>query len=281
MQKTLVAASLAAVLGMGSSAYAGDIYGGMKDGPLIAPLNTWAGFYFGINGGSAWSDDGNLSSTVDVKHCSKSVPDCQTGTGTGSVEVNSDTGFGGGQFGYNWQHGKVVFGLEADIQGAGEVGSATLTSASGYGSVTGSSSLDWYGTVRGRLGLTLLNNTLVYATGGFAYGEVEDKLSGAFASGLADSHTSDTTATGYVVGGGLEYAFSRTVSIKVEYQYMDLGSTSLTGGTDGHFVDPFAGLKLKECAWLSTANKLDADHAYSTVRVGLNYHIAPAYEPLK
>ena len=53
MQKTLVAASFAALLGMGASASAADIYSGgsLKDGPVYAPVNTWTGFYFGANGG--------------------------------------------------------------------------------------------------------------------------------------------------------------------------------------------------------------------------------------
>ncbi len=281
MQKALAAATFAALLGVGGVSSAADLTSGsFKDIPPYGAASSWSGFYFGIDGGYAWSNAAELSSTVDVKHCGHTVPDCQTGTGTGTAGFNSDSGFGGGQIGYNWQRGNIVFGLEADIQGAGEINNAALTSPQGFGSVSASSSLDWFGTVRGRLGVTVLNGGLLYATGGFAYGSIEDKLSGAFASGLSDSHSSNETATGYVVGGGLEYALSRSISVKVEYQYMDLGSTTLTGGTDGLFVDPFSHGSGK-WACISTANKLEADHTYNTVRVGLNYHLAPAYEPLK
>ncbi|MGO9472631.1 MAG: outer membrane protein, partial [Rhodomicrobium sp.] len=102
-------------------------------------------------------------------------------------------------------------------------------------------------------------SALLYATGGFAYGGVEDKL-----SILTTTVSNSYTATGYVVGGGVEYKLAPAWSVKAEYQYIDLGSEKLaaTAITYAHASANF-------------------DHAYNTVRVGLNYHFLPAYEPLK
>ena len=67
--------------------------------------------------------------------------------------------FGGGQIGYNFQRGNIVFGLETDLEGSGirwQRASVGLTSSA----VTGSAR------VRGRVGYAF-DRALVYATGGF------------------------------------------------------------------------------------------------------------------
>ncbi len=87
---------------------------------------------------------------------------------------------GGGQVGYNWQFSPwLVFGIEADIQASDvhdTVNSAAAV-ADAFGthlqSATSTKSVDWYGTVRGRVGVApFMPNLLIYGTGGFAYGGV-------------------------------------------------------------------------------------------------------------
>jgi outer membrane immunogenic protein len=73
----------------------------------------------------------------------------------------------------------------------------------------------------------------------------------------------DGTATGYAAGRGLEYAFNPARSGKVEYQYINLGGDSLI-----------------ETNWPFTGSAT-YNHEYNTVRLGLNYHVQPSYEPLK
>ncbi|WKW49492.1 outer membrane protein [Rhodomicrobium lacus] len=214
--------TLASVVAI-ASANSADLYrgqaGGYKDGPVVAPVATWTGFYAGINGGYGWGDvDSDIA---------------------GGDDFNG--GFGGGQIGYNWQGAfgtsPLVIGIEADIQGSG-VGVD--------GSNNSEFNLNYFGTVRGRLGYAL-GNTLVYATGGFAYGEFEYKASG----------SSETdTKTGYVVGGGLEHKFTPNISGKVEYQYLSFDDDKINGK--------------------------EVDLGINTIRVGLNYHFgATGYEPLK
>ena len=120
-----------------------------------------------------------------------------------------------------------VAGIEADIQGvAGSNGASNIVSgaplpvapAFGVVSVTEvSKSVDYLGTVRGRIGFLFATTLLVYATGGLAYGSVKSSTSQfqgfvpplpfaiTQAWGAAGSYSD--TRTGWTVGGGLEWMF--------------------------------------------------------------------------
>jgi outer membrane immunogenic protein len=241
-----------------SAANAADMYrapeggGGYKDGPAyVAP---WAGFYAGVNGGYGWSESSNQLACP---------ANCLAGFfGDSFSGLHPEGGFGGGQIGYNWQgiwHPHLVFGIEADIQGAG----ISAHALDGNGS-TENSKLDWFGTVRTRLGYAF-DRTLVYATGGFAYGGVENDV--LFHARIPTDYRISRTATGYVAGGGIEYKFNPAWSVKAEYQYINLGTN-----------DPFA--PIVPGTFSSQGGTIKED-AYNTVRFGLNYHFAPEIEPLK
>jgi outer membrane immunogenic protein len=191
-------------------------------------------------------------------------------------------GFFGGQVGYNWQFApQWVAGIEADIQGAGINGSATaaaLNPVAGDGNdpnapvnANAKTKLDWFGTVRGRLGYTF-DRTLIYATGGFAFGGVKDTLSVSEVSEglpLAGAATSNKTLTGFAVGGGWEWMFAPRWSLKGEYQYIDLGSTTLA--TSAVNTTSFGeGLGQPDCCD-APSGSTKISHTYHTVRLGLNY----------
>src|SRR5262245_2690417 len=149
---------------------------------------TWTGFYIGGNGGYSWG-----RSETDAAFFNPL-------TGVGIVApAGSTTGFdfdlngwvAGGQIGYNWQSGNWVWGLEADFQGSGQDGDARFLCAATAGGgaclpgltflpggATGTAlsvthKLEWFGTVRARAGMLFTPSTLVYVTGGFAYGSVK------------------------------------------------------------------------------------------------------------
>lgn len=199
---------------------AADFYHGAPPPPPVyvaAPI--WNGFYVGVNGGYGWTaNDGPLS---------------------------PEGGFGGGQVGYNWQglfgYNPWVIGIEADIQGAG------ISDSAGFGLANLENSLNWFGTVRGRVGYAI-GPTLIYATGGFAYGEVESR-SNALGFGFDVSETQ----TGYAVGGGVEYKFNPAWSVKGEYLFIDLDASNLNG------AGPLNGSPFSDRSQLNT------------FRVGLNY----------
>ena len=115
-----------------------------------------------------------------------------------SARAQPQGGFGGGQIGYNFQGGPLVFGLETDFQGGDLSGGITGTTAGGT-AFSGHESVDWFGTARGRLGLAF-GHALFYGTGGFAYGDVRQS---AVYNGI--SLGASGTRTGWVAGGGIEY----------------------------------------------------------------------------
>ncbi len=215
---------------------------------------SWAGFYAGINGGYGWSNSGNAiqynGGIVDSDSSGRSQP---------------SGGFGGGQIGYNFQAGSFVYGLEADFQG-GSIGDRTtgFTAVNGYDYNT-HEDVDWFGTVRGRLGYAF-GRTLIYGTGGFAYGDVHQRaLINDPVSGNSALLRNSDIHTGYSVGGGIEYKLTPAWSLKGEYQYIDLGSEKLSGADS--LANPVA------------TNALDTN--FSVVKLGLNYRFGGGAEPLK
>ena len=189
--------------------------------PVYAPpAFTWAGFYFGVNAGYAWSESNRItySGNTPVQNFINS------GIFPNDVSPGSASGFtGGAQAGYNWQSGSFVYGLETDIGFVDSGKSGTVVTLAGS-SATFSRDTSYLGTIRARLGYTPTDRLLIYATGGFAYGGA--KVSGALSTpaGAAFAGSSDGTRTGWTLGGGLEYAIASNWTAKLEYLYYDLGS---------------------------------------------------------
>ena len=274
MIKKLLLASAATALLTGAAS-AADLPRRAAPPPVFTPVPvfTWTGAYFGINAGYAF----DASSRSNGSAFGVPFPYATPGT-VATFRNSSQDGFsGGGQVGYNYQFtpgSGVVIGVEADAQyldfGRNR-NSAFLTGgalAPGY-YVTdprGLSSLDYFGTVRGRLGYAF-DRTLVYGTGGFAYGSGSaDRSFGGFAG-------NDSFRTGYAVGGGIEYALptdsflnffrSSAVTLKVEGLYVNLDRNTRNQGA---FV-------------INAANNFPVVYSgigrrsdeFAVVRAGLNY----------
>src|ERR1700733_14607319 len=120
---------------------------------------SWTGFYVGANGGFG-GDQFRYPFTFG------GIPALGIGATTGTSTLNSSGFFGGGQVGYNWQFVPTwVAGVEADFDGSGIQGNAT-TNANAFSGNLGTK-LDWFGTVRGRVGFLVTPTTLLYGTGGW------------------------------------------------------------------------------------------------------------------
>ena len=208
----------ASVVALTAAANAADL-GSYKGAPAYAGVN-WSGLYGGVNGGYGSGNEADV--TVTNTTTTTTGGTTTTGhhmEGAGSTQAGW---LAGGQIGYNVQGvlaPNLVLGVEAEIDGAGINGSAT-TAAIGGATATVESTLDWVGTVRGRLGYSF-GSTLLYGTGGVAFGGVHNKAT--LTSNLK-GYDSSTTATGYTAGAGVEYAFNQAWSAKAEYQYIDLGT---------------------------------------------------------
>ena len=121
-----------------------------------------------------------------------------------------------------------MLGLEADIAWSGLNNTSTNFDITGTG-FSVSSKLSSLGTVRGRIGYAF-DRALVYATGGFAFGHVENATAGSYDPAYYNVSTSGTQ-TGWTVGGGLEYAVTNNWTVRAETLYVDLG-TKTTGVND-------------------------------------------------
>ena len=238
-----------ALIVLAGPAFAADMAPRMytKAAPVVAPIYNWSGFYAGIHAGYTFGDRTNVETSGLAP---LNVGNVLSGARAANVGVNRDGFIGGGQIGWNWQSNSPwVWGLEADISYT-DVNSTTnfvtfLPPANLSLNNSLSSKMDYFGTVRGRLGYAW-DRTMVYATGGLAYGQVEN--SAAFfnaANALQFVGSTRNTKTGYTVGGGIEHAWMGNWTVKAEYLYYDLGGNDVTviatptGGSSGAYNSNF------------------------------------------
>lgn len=176
--------------------------------PGVLPFN-WGGVYAGLNLGGGFGD-------------------------VSGVIV-------GGQLGYNWQVGQLVFSVETDLQWSGQDDAGTIA---GFAATQ---DLDWFGTFRGRIGYVVFDRWLPYFTGGLAYGARQVTVGGVSAS---------DTNVGWTIGVGVDYAINQWWSARLEYLHVSLDGFSTTVGTTPVNV-----------------GKLDND----IIRAAFNYKITPGW----
>ncbi len=226
MRRSLITSVLAAslFLGLGATAFA-KTHHHPPPPPPPPPAWSWTGFYIGGNVGYSWGRSDTTVSFFDP-----------TGfLGSAQSTFSLDGVVGGGQVGYNWQTGNWVWGVVADIQGTGQRGSGTYictVTVCASGPITDSlrQKLDWYGTVRGRVGVLSTPDILWYATGGLAYGQIKtsESIVGPFQSSTLNF---STVKTGWTVGTGLEGHIAGNWTWMVQYLFVDFGQVSGTGTT--------------------------------------------------
>jgi outer membrane immunogenic protein len=128
-----------------------------------------------------------------------------------------DGAFGGAQIGYNWQKGRIVYGVEADFSL-----SSMEEDVRWMGVELASVSVDWFGTMRGRVGYLIDPSILVYGTAGFAVVHSDSNVIGFQQSG---------TNTDFVVGLGVEGKISQTMTGRLEFLTSDdLGDGIIRAG---------------------------------------------------
>jgi outer membrane immunogenic protein len=249
LKKTLgLLASAAMVLGASQMASAADLAPRYTKAPVPVEVWNWTGFYIGGHVGAGW---GTTETTLD----SASGLGAPAGVIGLALTQNSRSGFlGGGQIGYNFQSGWAVFGVQADIAGLDVKGT---TPCLGTFSCTAKS--DWLATVSGRIGGVVADKTLVYVKGGAAWLNTTHSFNVPAGLGAPAGFTglsAESTALGWLLGFGAEYAFTRNWSAFIEYDYMDFDKKSVAF----NFTVPAVGT-----ANTTIQNKL------SIAKVGVNY----------
>lgn len=194
-----------------------------------SPVNTmysgssafqWSGFYAGVNGGYGF---GTLS---------------REPVAGGVVTENNTGGWNlGAQAGYNMDMGGFVLGGEADLQWSSIAYEAPIP-----GGNTLKASVDGYGTLRARAGVTF-DRVMPYVTGGVAVGNttVSETTPGNVVTSQTNTHL------GWTIGAGLEAAATDNITFKAEYLYVDLGAKTFT------------------------PSNIDAGQRFGVIRAGINY----------
>lgn len=274
-----------AVLGFADIAGAADIAvraPAYKAPPPVVAIYSWTGFYIGGNAGYGWGQSTSVALSPDngagqelLSRLTPSTP----------ASFRSSGFVGGGQVGYNWQVNRSwVAGIETDFNYANVKGSSSITSAFQLGiggvhpaPIAVGRTLDWYGTLRARLGFLPTERLLVFATGGLAYGRTTADASirmttGGLTTVALDGSTltclvgvtcvaadKSRTAVGWTAGGGGEWAIANNISLKAEYLYVALGNQTIHMTA----VPPSSGT-------ISVAARFN-DANYHIVRGGINF----------
>jgi outer membrane immunogenic protein len=223
---------------------------------LLAPV-------LGLLGTNSWADGMPSRIRQDgVRACSSGpFAGAYIGAAVGyakqRVEIDADAGGSfhdsdgsvtfGGYTGYNWQCDRFLFGIETDFNYINASPSASVDT------ITLESSLDWYGTLRGRAGFLSHENLLIYATGGLAYAKVDHVLSDSNVLGAFGpfAQSNGNTTTGWTLGGGAEYLHDSRWILRAEGFYVDLGSESHTYEFTGCGVACEANLNWDDNFWVA------------------------------
>lgn len=235
---------------------------------VVAPVFTWTGFYVGANAGVAFLGSQKRNGSLAAADMLGTTSASALVMAPGRSGRNTSSFTGGGQIGYNYQWDAAVIGVETDLNYArlSRTGVAGVVSAAGTMNASLRSEVEWFGTLRARLGFMPMDQLLVYATGGLAYGSVKARIEGT--SGLlgvarGGERSASKTRVGWTLGAGVEYALTNNISMKGEYAYVDLGRQrhNASGLT---FIDT--------AGQLVTANMgMRSDSRFHVVRAGLNY----------
>jgi len=304
MKKLLLSAASTMTL-IYTSAVAADL-APIKSNNTPVTQDNWLGVYAGLNAGAAWGNSNSINFmgapgyALPITLPGRTAPNinysiANASAGFGNIPMGNAVNFiGGAQVGYNWRFlEKGIFSLETDFQGlAGQKsGNTTILSAvnvlnnnnNAYsiGQMYGNASLDYFGTVRGRLGYKVLPSTLLYATAGFAYGGVSlnaTTRSDLFTSSpdlRTNNHTGADTSSGvnvgWTAGAGAEWMFMPNWSAKAEYLYYDLGSTTIRTDTMARirYIDNQPSQLLFVNDFFAKAN-----FNGNIARLGVNYHFS-------
>lgn len=308
--------SIAATIGtlaLGAAAIAADLPS-INSPPTALSAPTWTGFYVGLNAGGTWG--GNTQVAVNGLYAGSQNPSIgseYTGVmsalgATRNVGAGIGGFIGGGQIGYNHQlTQRLVVGFETDIQGTAGASSngqsASVVPLQGayppsyfepgelFGSVLNASkTINYFGTVRGRLGFLPTQRLLVYVTGGLSYGGVSSQASILQAnndlqfsggnqylslySPTWGNGSYSSALVGWTAGGGAEWMFSQDWSVKGEYLYYDLGAGSYTLTPLATTVGDYPGI------WSMVIPKASTRFNGNIIRAGVNYHFNFASAPV-
>ena len=243
---------------------------------LVPWLWTWNGYYLGINAGYSWGRSNTDAYFNDMASI--------TTFGTSSNDGLKGRVFGM-QTGYNFQSGRWLWGLEADLQLTGEVTNPIFicpgVTCNPNGPVVAAfdqnQKIDWFGTLRQRFGGLVTPDLLLYVTGGAAIANIST-AGNVFgfdpnANPAVSAFSNRSINAGWTAGGGVEAHLGGHWTGKVEYLYMEFGSANTSA------VDLQASVAAQQGAPLAghmtLTGQFNSHITDALVRAGLNYKFDP------
>jgi outer membrane immunogenic protein len=211
MKKLLLGSVAAVALCSGSAAMAADMRPApapvYTKAPMMAPAFSWSGFYIGGNIGGAWSHGDVTDSLFGLNF---------------SNGNNNGVFIGGGQVGLNYQISNFVIGAEADFDwAANNNNNGNGVVVPGVGTFRVNSNNNWISTAAARFGVAYEHWLFYGKAGGGWVGNTGFTVTNV-GTGASFSSSNNSTTTGWLVGGGVEWAFSNNWSAKIEYDFLGL-----------------------------------------------------------
>jgi len=201
--------------------------------PMAPPVvaYNWTGFYVG----------GFVSSSLGQEDWTFAF---------GSVSPKVAGFLGGGETGFNYQVGSVVFGVEGDGGFGRLFGGVACPSAGGLQFFfTCKDTVHFLASATGRVGYAW-DRALFYVKAGGAWTRDDYDASCNLLNCVNPNTTASANRAGWTVGGGIEYGLLPNWSVKAEYDHYDFG-------TDTVILSNLVPLTVKE--------------TIDTIKVGLNY----------
>lgn len=256
--KFVPALAIAAGLLVSGQAYSADLPARPYYKAAPVAYLPWNKCYVGVTLGYTKSTDSDapITSTDPNFLLSQTLGNVPT-----RLSSEPDGVIGGGTIGCDRQYDRIVVGVLTDISASSLRDTTSVTQGPAVVTTSLTRELDVLGTLRGRLGYAI-DNTLIYATGGLAYGHLKSSASitTAVVGAPILAGSQDEWRGGWTVGGGIEHMFAPNWSVKGEYLYYDLGTTDIALLT-------IAGAP-NETGVISHKN---TGHI---IRAGLNYHFS-------
>jgi len=175
-------------------------------------------------------------------------------------------GIAGGQIGFNWQAGMVVFGAELDAQWSGQSNAVSVICTAPNSACTATEAIKIRSLTTGRARIGLAFDWLMpYVTAGGALVNARDDLTVTVGGLTANFPPLSGTTLGWTAGAGVDVALSSNWSARLEYLHI-----RANGITSSVLIPGFLGN--------GTASET-ASYRDNIVRVGLNYRIGPRGGP--
>lgn len=232
------------------SAAAADLGPMFVKTPPVPVYDPWTGFYAGAHFGYGWGKK-------------VWVDNYPVYDGTVDADARTQGVLGGLQLGFNYRINWLVLGLEGDFSWS-DIHNTDFHCYT-FGDQLCSANIDWLADLTGRLGV-VYGPALFYVKGGGVW--VDDRFTNVatcagsepitvdgVTADCGNAYYAEQSRFGWLIGGGVEAYVARNWSVKIEYNYMDLGSRNVPFEADdgGTFTS-------------------EIHQRVQLVKLGINYH---------